>query len=70
MSKIDKVDAYINISKLIDMGEEALAGKLLKIIVDDLHPRTSFCYVPTITPKDTKNNNATMNCVKKNVKHM
>lgn len=68
MSKINKIDAYILISKLIDMGEDELAGKLLKIIADSMHSQNGFSYVPTITPKDTRDNNTTMNRINKSIK--
>lgn len=70
MSKINKIDAYIIISKLIDIGEEELAGKLLKIIADGMHPQNGFSYVSTVTPKDTRDNNTTMNRIFKSIKRV
>ncbi len=70
MSNMNKMETYIIISKLLDMGEEELAGKMLKIVVESSHSKTSFQYVPTFSPKDTKDINSVINRVNKSVKHL
>jgi len=68
MSKLNKMEAYINISKLIDLGEYELANKLLKIIIDSSQSKTGFHYSSTFLPKDTREINATINRIYKSIR--
>mgnify|MGYP001051693952 CR=1 FL=1 len=70
MSRLSKIETYITISKLIDIGEDELADKLLKIITDSSQPKLSFHYSSTFLPKNTREINTTMNRINKSIRRM
>lgn len=68
MSELSKIETYIDISKLIDMGEDELADKMLRIVSDSTYSRSCFHYIPTFVLKETRDVSTTINRIKKSIK--
>lgn len=69
MLKLRKVDAYVTISKLIDIGEDELAEKMLKIVSTDQYMRPNRPYASVVVMKPKREVTAVLNkankCLKK-----
>lgn len=68
MPKMSKMEVYIKISKLIDLGEDELAGKMLEIVADGSLVQSGVPYASSFTPKDTRDINAAINRMNKSIR--